>query len=77
MTGSGGTTGDSARGPGPGEAPLIAPISPGGVDESFQVPEFPAVFGANFGGTDFPSSTCRQNCSDFPAEPVLVAGGSV
>jgi hypothetical protein len=75
MTGSGGTLGTGSQGPGPGEAPLIAAIAPGGVDESFQVPEFPAVFGADFGGTDFPSSTCRQNCTDFPAQPVLEAGG--
>jgi len=63
------------KGPAPGEAPTINPVAPGGLDGSFQVPEFPAVFGANFGGTDFPSSTCRQNCSDFPADPIIEAGG--
>jgi hypothetical protein len=76
-TGGGGTTSGSNKGPAPGEAPTITPLAPGGVDGSFGVPEFPEVFGANFGGTEFPSSTCRQNCTDFPVDPIVeVAGGA-
>jgi hypothetical protein len=60
--------------PAPADAPRIEPLAPGGVGDS-PVPEFPAVFGADFAGTDFPSSTCRQACSDFPAEPIIEAGG--
>ncbi|HEU4576633.1 MAG TPA: hypothetical protein VFS67_00165 [Polyangiaceae bacterium] len=74
-TGDGGGSSAPGKGPAPGEAPIITPIAPGGVDESFQVPEFPQIFGANFGGTDFPSSTCREHCTDFPSEPLLDSGG--
>src|SRR6187401_657355 len=73
---NGGSAGAAGKGPAPGEAPTITPIAPGGVDESFQVPEFPQITGANFGGTDFPSSTCRENCTDFPSDPLLDTGGA-
>jgi hypothetical protein len=65
--------GPVTQGPGPGEAPTIEPLAPG--VNSLEVPEFPMIFGADFGGTEFPSSTCRQDCSDFPADPIIEAGG--
>src|SRR5262245_58322843 len=57
----------SRPGPAPGEAPVIQPVAPSGVNE-LEVPEFPAIFGSGFGGTEFPSSTCKRDCNDFPAE---------
>src|SRR4029078_11427129 len=59
-TGGGAKMSGGNKAPAPGEAPTITPLAPTGADGSFGSPEFPEVFGANFGGTDFPSSTCRQ-----------------
>jgi hypothetical protein len=60
--------------PAPGEAPVIQDIAPN-VDDGFDVPEFPNISGADFGGSVFPSSTCTEACNDFPAEPSIEPGG--
>ncbi len=68
------TGGTQAQGPGPGAAPTINGLAPG-VEGGLQVPDFPNISGSGFGGTAFPSSTCRADCTDFPADPLIEAGG--
>ncbi len=72
-SGAGGDTGGPAR-PGPGEAPTVGNIGPG-LPGEIVVPDLPDIFGPGFGGTAFPSSSCTADCEDFPAEPLIEAGG--
>ncbi len=65
---------DPSQRPPPGQVPTLPP-PPEGIGGGFTPPDFPAVDGSGFTAEAFPSSTCTQDCTDFPEEPLVEAGG--